>query len=545
MQRLAFALALLPSAVLAEDIPLISDVTGVTLYPDGATVTREVPFSAPAGSHQLLLTDLPRNTPLASVRVAVEGAQMGSVSTRNDFVPPRTEETNAAIEAAEDRVELLEEELRNRQAAIESIRLEAKAAEARVEFLESLGKGEGVAALDVEKLMALSEMIGSETLAALQTAQGARRRAEAAARELTDLQEDLKRARQALAALVPEREDRAMLAVAVRSDAPAEGTLTVTYNIYEAGWQPVYDLRLERESGELDIERGALVYQQTGENWSDVALTLSTTRPSGQVVPGEVWPWLRRIFDPEAPVPMPKPLVRAEPQAGYAADAAMEEAAMAPAPVQAIAQFDGLSVTYSYPETVDVASGADNLRITLGTLETEAELVAQAVPLTDTNAYLMAEFTNEAEELILPTHEASFYLDGRFIGTRALDLIPAGGEAELSFGPIEGLRLERTVLGRNEGDRGMISRSTELTEEVRIEIENLTGEAWPMRVLDRVPYSEQEDLEIEWNAAPHASEMDVDGKLGVLAWDFEIAAGEEKEITLTHTLEWPEGMVLQ
>ncbi|MEQ8290708.1 MAG: mucoidy inhibitor MuiA family protein [Roseovarius sp.] len=545
MQRLAFALALLPTAVLAEDIPLASDVTGVTLYPNGATVTRRVPFSAPAGAHQLVLTDLPRNTPLASVRVAVEGAQMGSVSTRNDFVPPRTEETNAAIQAAEDRVELLEEELRNRQAAIESIRLEAKAAEARVEFLESLGKGEGVAALDVEKLMALSEMIGSETLAALQAAQGARRRAEAAARELEDLQEDLKRARQALAALVPEREDRAMLAVAVRSDAPAEGTLTVTYNIYEAGWQPVYDLRLERETGALDIERGALVYQQTGENWSDVALTLSTTRPTEQVVPGEVWPWLRRIFDPEVPVPMPKPLVRAEPEAGYAADGAMEEAAMAPAPVQAAAQFDGLSVTYSYPETVDVATGADNLRITLGTLQAEAEMVAQAVPLTDTNAYLMAEFTNEAEELILPTHEASFYLDGRFIGTRPLDLIPAGGEAELSFGPIEGLRLERTVLGRNEGDRGMISRSTELTEEVRIEIENLTGEAWPMRVLDRVPYSEQEDLEIEWNAAPHASEMDVDGKRGVLAWDFEIAAGEEKEITLTHTLEWPEGMVLQ
>jgi uncharacterized protein (TIGR02231 family) len=545
MQRLAFALALLPTAVLAEDIPLASDVTGVTLYPNGATVTRRVPFSAPAGAHQLVLTDLPRSTPLASVRVAVEGAQMGSVSTRNDFVPPRTEETNAAIEAAEDRVELLEEELRNREAAIESIRLEAKAAEARVDFLESLGKGEGVAALDVEKLMALSEMIGSETLEALQAAQGARRRAEAAARDLKDLQEDLRRARQALAALVPEQEDRAMLAVAVRSDAPAEGMLTVTYNIYEAGWQPVYDLRLERDTGDLDIERGALVYQQTGENWSDVALTLSTTRPTEQTVPGEVWPWLRRIFDPEVPVPMPKPLVRAEPEAGYAADAAMEEAMVEAAPVQAAAQFDGLSVTYSYPETVDVATGADNLRITLGTLEAEAEMVAQAVPLTDTNAYLMAEFTNEAEELILPTHEASFYLDGRFIGKRPLDLIPAGGEAELSFGPIEGLRLERTVLGRNEGDRGMISRSTELTEEVRIEIENLTGEAWPMRVLDRVPYSEQEDLEIEWNAAPHASEMDVDGKRGVLAWEFEIAAGEEKEITLTHTLEWPEGMVLQ
>ncbi len=159
-------------------------------------------------------------------------------------------------------------------------------------------RGEGVAALDVEKLMSLSEMIGTETLSALQAAHAAKRRAEAAARDLTDLQDELKRARQALAALVPEREDRAMLAVSVRSDTPAEGTLTVTYNIYQAGWQPVYDLRLARDTGALDIERGALIYQDTGENWADVALTLSTARPTEQTEPGEVWPWLRRIIVP-------------------------------------------------------------------------------------------------------------------------------------------------------------------------------------------------------------------------------------------------------
>ena len=110
---------------------------------------------------------------------------------------------------------------------------------------------------------------------------------------------------------------------------------------------------------------------------------------------------------------------------------------------------------------------------------------------------------------------------------------------------MRGLQLERTVLGRNEGDRGVLSRSTELTEEVRIDVENLTGETWEMRVLDRVPYSEQEDLEINWNAAPHASEMDIDGKRGVLAWEFDIAPGDTQEIKLTHTLKWPEGMMLQ
>ena len=42
----------------ADDIPLSSDVSAVTLYPQGATITREIPFEAPAGQHELILTDL-------------------------------------------------------------------------------------------------------------------------------------------------------------------------------------------------------------------------------------------------------------------------------------------------------------------------------------------------------------------------------------------------------------------------------------------------------------------------------------------------------
>ena len=33
----------------------------------------------------------------------------------------------------------------------------------------------------------------------------------------------------------------------------------------------------------------------------------------------------------------------------------------------------------------------------------------------------------------------------------------------------------------------MISRSTELSEEVVLEVENLTGQSWPAKLFDRVP----------------------------------------------------------
>ena len=89
MRALCLPLLLVASPALADDIALSSRVSAVTLYPQGATVIREVPFAAPAGEHDLILADLPRGTPLASVRVSVEGARMGGVTTRRDYVPPR------------------------------------------------------------------------------------------------------------------------------------------------------------------------------------------------------------------------------------------------------------------------------------------------------------------------------------------------------------------------------------------------------------------------------------------------------------------------
>ena len=114
----------------------------------------------------------------------------------------------------------------------------------------------------------------------------------------------------------------------------------------------------------------------------------------------------------------------------------------------------------------------------------------------------------------------------------------------LPFGPVEGLRLTR-LTDRNEGDRGVITKSNEITEKVSLKVENLTGESWPLRVLDQVPYSEQEDLEIAWNAAPRPAETDVDDRKGVLAWETEIGAGETQEITLSYSIGWPDGMELR
>ena len=545
MRALPALLAVFPTLLWAEDIPLASDVNAVTLYPQGGRVERQAAFEIPTGQHDLILLDLPRNTDLSSVRVSVDGATLGAVTARRDYVPPRDETKSAEIEAAEARVERLEGELRDAKSDIRRIRLAQEAAEARVAFLSALGEGDGVAQMDVAALRDLSQMIGEETLAAKEAAHEATLRADAAERDLKDIREDLQKAREALAALVPQDTPRAMLAVSVSTPEPATGEVTLSYSVAQAAWSPVYDMRLERESGALGIERGAFISQSTGENWENVALTLSTVRPSEQTAPSQVHPWRRWIEDEQK-------AKRAE-SYGSVSDVQLEPSyseerkasSAEPMPViEADARYDGLSVTYSYPERVSLASDADRVRIALGQLETETEIYARAVPLLDRTAFLMADMTNETGELILPG-EVMKYLDERFVGRGFTDLVPVGAETDIAFGPIEGLRLKRQVEERQEGDRGVISRSNDLNEKVRIEVENLTGRDWPVRLTDRVPYSEQEGLEIEWDADPMPDTRDVEGERGILEWRFDVAAGATRVITLEQWLEWPEGKVLR
>ncbi|MEI2685180.1 MAG: DUF4139 domain-containing protein [Cypionkella sp.] len=96
-----------------------------------------------------------------------------------------------------------------------------------------------------------------------------------------------------------------------------------------------------------------------------------------------------------------------------------------------------------------------------------------------------------------------------------------------------------------QGDRGIISSSTQIAEEAVLQIENLSTESWPVKLMDQVPYSEQEDLEISFTADPMPVETDVDGQRGVLAWTFDLPAGAKKEVALNSLISWPSGKVLQ
>ncbi len=204
----------------------------------------------------------------------------------------------------------------------------------------------------------------------------------------------------------------------------------------------------------------------------------------------------------------------------------------------------GDTVTYHYPNRVTLRDGADQMQLALDELDLKATTVALAVPIYSDTAYVSAEVTNGSAEILLPG-QANLYVDGAYRGQSNTPLIAAEDTAKIGFGAIDGIRLKRTVENRSEGDRGIISKSNQRDEAVVIEIRNLTDEAWPLKVVDRIPYSEQDDLIVSYKAVPAETQKDAEGQRGILTWDLELKAGETKEIRLEHSLNWPDGMVLQ
>lgn len=531
----------------ADTFTANADVDAVTIYPGLASVTRQVVLQVPAGRHDIVIPRLPRGLSTDGLRVgASSGAQIGAVNLAFDRLPVTPDLSAPEIVAARAEVERLEEVLRESAARIAEIRLRVDAAEEQVRFLQSLATAQPAERLGAATdIAALARMLGAEVLAARQAGFAAEQEAQAADRARREDVEALAKAKQALAALTTPEDAGAVLTFTLAAAAEGEVTIDITTLEGFANWQPVYDMRLTTgDAPGLDIDRAVVISQASGQDWTDVQLTLSTARPGEQTAPSGVWPILRRIV-PEDQIGRPVPMPLAEGlavQSRAFADLEVEE--MAAEPVTAQADFSGATVTYVYPGRVTLRDGVEDLRLPLDRLTLEAEVWAEAVPSRDSIAYRVASFTNATEELLLPGR-AQIFADGTMLGFGYLPLLAAGADTEMGFGPLDGLRLTRSMPNRSEGDRGVFTTTNELRERATLTVENLTGQDWDVLLRDVVPYSEQEDLEVVVSANPGATREDVEGQRGVLEWDLRLPAGDTEVITLDYTLSWPEGYVLQ
>lgn len=541
------------TTVFAAEFSPASHIDAVTVFPQGADIVRELAYDVPAGSHSLILTDLPQNIDAQSIRVegAGEGDLLvGSVDTRSRYVG------NAATDAQR---KTIEKDIQTLQVERQTLDQTVADLNQQRTILYSLADKQLVPqsttdttkAIDSVQLGALLDVVG-QRLAGLSkdmtTAQNRQR----------DIDEKVTELSAKLSELAPADEYRTEVVVNVDAAAASKGDLRISYRVQEASWVPFYDARLTIGDGKakpmLDLVQRAEVTQNTGESWKDVTLVLSTARPSGSTAAPEMVAWEISKLEPQMAgaadsVAAPAPIAEAEMDFEKKQDLGrsmkirrLEKPKLEVAQRQAVVDTSGFQATYAIVGrvTVDNAGQSKKVRITSGQLE--AELKAIVVPRVDTTAYLSAAFTVAGTGPQLGG-TVNLYRDNVFVGQGSLPLLNPTEKAELGFGADDLIKVKRAEVKRVAGEEGFFTSSNGDERAWDITVKNLHTQAMPVRVVDRVPFTASKEIEITEIPGMTAPTLrDLDKKRGVLAWDFTLEPQAENALKTGYKITWPEGM---
>ncbi|WP_342360758.1 mucoidy inhibitor MuiA family protein [Terrarubrum flagellatum] len=537
----ASTLALAASAF-AADLTLSAKIDAVTVFPDGALVTRLGDIAIPAGSHQVILQGLPAGVDPASIRVegvadqalTIGSAEMKSVAAD---VKPDTE---------------VLKKVRDLRAELATVNGKIDAAEMQKRTIErfSIATPEASAKegkpIDIAQWRAAWTAVGEGAAEINAQLTALRARAAEIDTEIRSIEATLGRTRPNLA-------PRLDVAVAIEAEADAKAKLKIIYRVRGARWAPVYDARLSTGATgvkpSIAFVRRASVTQNTGEDWTDASLTLSTTRVAGGVAAPDMGSLVANIFEPTfygravssgvaAPPAPPQPAARAQP---------MDEALAKPAEPrqrtaeeqEAAADSSTFSAEYRLPGKVTVAKDGSPKTVRLSSRDIEPELQVKAAPSLDTTAYLTARFANADDAALLPG-EVLLFRDGVFVGKTRIGLTASGDQLDLGFGADDRVKIERAPVKKRENDPGWFTASKYQISDFRTVVTNLHARPMRVTIVDRVPVSENTAIVVEQlreTTAP--TEKQVGDKRGVMAWSWEMQPNEKKEVRVAYRMKWP------
>src|SRR5262245_4123376 len=300
----AIILGALAGQAMGAEVPVTSRIETVTVFPSGAEATRTARLSLEKGEHTLVISDLPAEVVPGSIRVdgkATGGLDIQSVDTRRRYIPRADQE---ALQAERKNLEDQIEKLRDERGLIQG---QEDAAQTQKTLLQNLAQMPARPAPEGETAPAspppphtdwqqILSLIGS----GMPEAQRLALDAEVKKRDLDRRIEDLEKK---LAALAPGRAEQTEVKVFVNAAAPLDADLTLRYQVPNAAWVPHYDARLSTGSKTappaLELARRADITQRTGESWDNVALLLSTSRPSASAAAPNI-DTVTVDFEPEA-----------------------------------------------------------------------------------------------------------------------------------------------------------------------------------------------------------------------------------------------------
>lgn len=338
--------------------------------------------------------------------------------------------------------------------------------------------------------------------------------------------------------------------------------MSLSYITAQAGWTPTYELQVgDARDSAIRVVYKASISQQTGLDWKQVKMSLSTSVPGSWSQAPEIDPWFIGLRQP--PAQLDDVVVSAYGFAKSAPTGYLEGRVAgvevnsqykrrtndkvylaAPArnhlPDHVVLDQQPLNLVYTIDLPYDLPSTGKQQLATLQEMKVKAHFTYLAVPKVSDDVYLLADVPDWGKLNLLPG-QANIILDGTYQGVTGINPASIDDTLHLTIGRDKRITLQRKKVTDFNSDK-FLNANRYQKYVYEISARNNRNEPVQLSLLDQIPVSTNKDVEVTLNDPGNAL---VDAGKGELRWALTIKPGESSKVRFGYTVRYPKGENVQ
>ncbi|HYG03696.1 MAG TPA: DUF4139 domain-containing protein [Chryseosolibacter sp.] len=509
-----------------------SKITNVTVFLNKAQVFRKASARLEAGKTNVIISGLTSSLDQQSIQVSGKGDFIihginHQQNYLNEFNEPK------ALKHAKDSLELIQ-----RQIGFENSQKEILNREEQM-ILSNQKIGGANQNLTAAELKAMADFYRTRLTEIIT----ARLKIDERMKKLTEAQVKLQR--QVAAQNDLYSRNTSEIVVSVSASAPTTAELEINYIVSNAGWSPLYDLRAINTKSPVTLIYKANVFQNTGEEWKNVRLKLSTANPTLGGQKPELTAWYLNFYQPIVRTNGGRQKQSAT--GGAYRDAVpgqVMDAELVMAPAQSTSDFvttiqTSLNTEFDIALPYTVNTSAKPTLVDIRTHELKADYIYSVAPKLDNDAFLIGRATGWESFSLLPG-EANIFFEGTFVGKSFIDPNNIRDTLNISLGRDKRIVVKREKL-TDFNSRKLIGTNQRETHAFEISVRNTKTEPIKITIEDQLPVSQNSMIEvtiIDVNGAQHNPDT------GKLTWQMEIQPSETKKVVYKFEVKYPKDKII-
>jgi len=526
------------SAYATGDIVVSSEIEEVTVYRQRAQITRTAEATVQPGENTLIFRGLSQYLMANSINVRGQGpGVIQSVRHRVSYLN-RTA-TPARVMAIEDSLELLQMELDE----IADERFVNESEEKLLLSNQNLSSEQS--GLSVETLREVSAIYRERLSEVRKNLRFLKMRERKLKRQQGQFQQEI------MVIKAGRNQPTQEVVVIFKADKSASLSLELVYLVNNANWNPFYDVRVANTADPIQLALKANVVNNTGIDWEDIRVKLSTTQNSGNnnapalgthfVAIGRAQEAVlvgygyssgnrrQKRADSRAASNTADVFMNDE-EDGFGADEAGSAADFTQTTEGELGLEFDIALRYEIP-----ADGKEH-QVDILQTDVKADYQHYAVPKLDPDAFLVAEISQD-----LLRGPANVYFEGTFVGETYINTDNPRDSMRISLGRDPKVQVQREQLACFVAKQSIGGKSRK-TYSYETTIKNNKATPVTLTIQDQIPISTNKEIEV---SPGELSGGTLDEATGMVTWVLTLQPGEKRMLPFGYEVKYPKNQSIR